>query len=294
MPRSKQTHFGFEPYVQKLIAICVGRNVAQYLPGLAARMLQERVDFVYVDHQSEDESHALACQLLGKGISRVQSMPWHGHFSMRQVMEQKQTIARASNAQWVLHIDADEIIEARDPTMGLLDLIIRAEAAQANVINFNEFVFLPQPGQSHGGDRFAIHMDRYYHFAPMPNRLMRLYRNLPDLYNVQSAGHQVTGMVRLYPENQNLRHYIGLSQSALITKYTTRVFDPQELRKGWHHQRVGLQASDLKLPGHDDPRLFRTQTPGDRNLRVDRPLSTHYWQWQARCNQTSNRSPAPV
>jgi hypothetical protein len=89
-------------------------------------------------------------------------------------------------------------------------------------------------------------MTTYYFFELEPHRLMRAWRR--DLMPGMDNGHRLTSdRLKLYPQNFILRHYIALSHAQAVQKYVGRRFDPAELARGWHGNRLGIAESDLML-----------------------------------------------
>ncbi|MDO5604467.1 MAG: hypothetical protein Q4G25_04815 [Paracoccus sp. (in: a-proteobacteria)] len=263
----------------RLMAFVCGRNISPYLSVLASKMQEEDVPLIYIDNDSEDGSAEIAASLIGRGIAGLHRLEWDGSFSVEAQLRAKARLIDHHAPRWILNIDADEIIEHRDPGKGLHDLVQGAEDTSHNAINFNEFVFLPLPGEDFAGQDYAALMRRYYMFAPMPFRLIRLWRNGAGLSNLASAGHRLTGPVRLAPDSHNLRHYIALSEKAAAEKYVGRVFSPAELARRWHANRTGLSAERLRMPPAGDPRLFSLDPDAMKALRRDAPLGAHWWAW---------------
>ena len=174
-----------------------------------------------------------------------------------------------------MHVDADEIHHASSDDISLVDVARRADKEGCNAINFEEFVFLPQLGQG------TSHLEtlRYYYYAPLFHRLVRLYRRGQGLDNRARAGHGVNGNPIIYPQNQVLRHYIALDQSHLIKKYLGRVFDEADLRKGWHRNRVGLTEEMLSLKRFEDDMFDYLPTRDSRAFLRNRPRNRHFWIW---------------
>jgi hypothetical protein len=53
-----------------------------------------------------------------------------------------------------------------------------------------------------------------------------------------------------------MRHYPFLSVGHLLAKYTGRVFEPAELRRGWHGWRSRLRPDLIRLPSQNELRLY--------------------------------------
>lgn len=269
-----------------LLAITTGRDVAPYLPVLARHMQDEGVSLIYIDHGSSDGSFELAGDLLGAGIAERHRMPASPDFSLRAQLREKQRHLERIDPRWVLHLDADEIPTHRDRARGLIDLLSQAEAGDHNAINFEEFVFLPERGVDYAGRDYVALIRRYYHFAPQPFRLIRLWRHGAGLTNLNGAGHRLEGLVSLLPESQDLRHYIALSGEAVERKYLGRIFDPEEVAQNWHSSRLRLDARALLLPALGDARL--NLLPSDTQAPLSRlnPMREHFWMWEGRASDT--------
>ncbi|MFV0410364.1 MAG: hypothetical protein ACK5LJ_11920 [Paracoccus sp. (in: a-proteobacteria)] len=262
-----------------LIGFVCGRNVAPYLPVLAARMYDEDVPLVYIDNDSNDGSAEIAQELRGKGILSVGNLPYAGSFSVEQQLKDKARLVHEYEPEWIMNIDADEIIECRDTGRGLHDMVSDAEARGYNAINLNEFVFLPECGENHSGRDYYAEMGSYYFFEPMPYRLLRLWRHSMGMSNLGDAGHRLTGPVRIAPESHNLRHYMALSQQAAIDKYVGRVFSSDELARNWHSNRTNITLDKIHLPRPGSPFVKKLANPGSRNLIRSHPADGHWWNW---------------
>ncbi|MDO5642365.1 MAG: hypothetical protein Q4G26_08285 [Paracoccus sp. (in: a-proteobacteria)] len=260
-------------------AFVCGRNILPYLPVIAGKLLDEDVPLIYIDNGSDDGSAEYAAGLIGRGIAELHHLPYDGSFSVEAQLRIKEALIAQYAPHWVLHMDGDEILEHRQPGQGIHDMARDAEDAGYNALNFQEFTFLPRPGEDFSGRDYPALMRQYYLFEPMPYRLIRMWRHGFGLSNLASAGHRLSGPLRLSPVSHNLRHYIALSEAAAQQKYLTRRFAPAELARNWHRNRIGLTAADLMLPPPDSAAL--KTLPEGQMKAFDRsaPQSLHWWQW---------------
>ncbi len=151
----------------------------------------------------------------------------------------------------------------------------------ALTLNFDEFVFLPEPGADYSGSDYRSKLLRYYFHEPCKNRLNRAWKRTASLSNLASGGHCLRGdTLKIFPVNHVLRHYIALSENHAKQKYLNRRFDSVDLQRGWHRKRLNITERDLVLPG-DSEYLFRLDGSDDPQFCRDKPASTHYWQWGA-------------
>jgi len=164
------------------------------------------------------------------------------------------------------------------PREGLRDAIARVDRAGDNVINFDEFVFLPTDVAFDGDARDFQPVLSYYFFEPEPHRLMRAWKRSTGFSGQHSGGHRLSGEgIRIAPQNFVLRHYIFRDQQHAFDKYTSRVFAEDELARGWHFNRVNQPPELFRFPpAHELERLIY---PASAYFSRGRPRRKHYWQW---------------
>ena len=258
--------------------VCV-RNEKRYLAGLIAHLRAQGVDIVFIDNESTDGSREIIDRYLGTDVLSVHNLPYHGAFSLSDQLQAKAEVEQGLTHDWVMHVDADEILHPSTDGLRLTDVAKRADAAGFNAVNFEEFVFLPPAGQDLTYENAHLDIQLYYYFAPTFQRLIRLYRRAQGLDNRSAGGHRLKGNPIIYPQNQVLRHYIGLDQTHLLGKYIGRVFDESELKKGWHGNRVGLTEEMLSLDRFNTEMFDYLPTVTSRALLRNRPRRQHFWSW---------------
>ena len=74
-------------------------------------------------------------------------LPYRGVFSLTEQLEAKAEAYRRIESDWFIHQDADEILESPHAKGSLREGIERVAAEGWNVINFDEFVFVPPMGE---------------------------------------------------------------------------------------------------------------------------------------------------
>lgn len=258
--------------------VCV-RNESRYLPALIKHLREQGVDIAFIDNESTDGSRDIIEGHIGGDVLNMKTLAFNGVFSLSDQLQAKAEVESELHHDWVMHVDADEIHHASNNGVRLVDLAKRAEAANCNAINFEEFVFVPE--KNHDGTKDNSHLDilRYYYFAPTFNRLLRLYRRGEGLDNRAGAGHRLQGNPRIYPQTQVLRHYITLDQKHLLEKYIGRAFDPSELAKRWHGNRIGLTEEMLDLGRFARRKFDYLPSRDSRAFLRNRLRSRHFWSW---------------
>ncbi len=262
-----------------ICAVIAARNEAQYLHLLLPMLASQGIDVAILDNGSSDGSHDLYSAYMKHPVILVEQLPYHGHFSLTEQLETKQVIHKKINHDWVIHLDADEVLEHVQPGLSLRDAIREADELGYNALNFEEFVFLPEPQADYFGKNYYDGMMQYYFFEFAKNRRnLAWQRNMP-FENILSAGHTLSGDgLAISPVKHVLRHYIVLSQEHARCKYLNLIFDDSDLRKGWFTNRLGFTMENLILP-YNNPCLFRLSGYDSKDFRRDRPVNKHYWEW---------------
>jgi glycosyltransferase involved in cell wall biosynthesis len=262
-----------------ICAIIAARNELHYLNILLPLLAEQRIDVIIVDNESTDGSSELYSGLMGKPIITVETLPYRGSFSLSEQLSAKQELCKTINHDWVIHHDADEIMEHHKPGLTLRDAIQEADRAGYNILNFEEFVFLPEPNSNYFNRNYYAELLRYYFFEPKKNRLNRAWKRSSQLSNTTTGGHILKGSyLSVAPTNHILRHYIALSGHHAKEKYLGRDFDPKELAKRWHNNRLNFTKKNLLLPDKN-AFLFRLNRYDSKDFCRTKPANKHFWQW---------------
>jgi len=90
--------------------VCV-RNEKRYLAGLIAHLRAQGVDIVFIDNESTDGSREIIDRYLGTDVLSVHNLPYHGAFSLSDQLQAKAEVEQGLTHDWVMHVDADEILD---------------------------------------------------------------------------------------------------------------------------------------------------------------------------------------
>jgi glycosyltransferase involved in cell wall biosynthesis len=258
----------------KVLAIIAARNEGRYIDRCCRHLVEQGVDFAVIDNESTDDTRARAERFRGRGLVHVETHPYTGFYDWIGLLRRKEEIARQLDAEWYMHLDADEIPEPPVRGERLLERIREVDAQGCSAVNFDEFVFVPTSAdERHEGTDYVAGMRKYFFFEPWPQRLVRLWKKAADIDLSSSGGHDARFEGRsLYPVNFALRHYIALSESHLRRKYTSeRTYSAEEVARGWHGWRATFASAAVRLP--EPSELADTTTDGgwDRS----RPATRH-------------------
>ena len=259
----------------KITAIFCVRNEDMYLDVTLARLAASDISLAIIDNDSTDRT-PLICDKYRKHIVYQSRLEFRGVFSLTEQLEAKAEVVRQAASDWFIHHDADEVLQSPQPEESLREGIERVATEGCNVINFDEFVFVPTTNADHFEYQdFYEQMLHYYFFEPRPQRLMRAWRHQPAITQA-NGGHILKGCeLRVCPQNFILRHYPSLSLAHARQKYPMRQFAAEDLAKGWHAKRLNVRSDTIALPPQNS--LKALPFPDDKDFDRSEPWKKHFW-----------------
>ncbi|MFN3879152.1 MAG: glycosyltransferase family 2 protein [Brevundimonas sp.] len=261
----------------KILAIICARNELAYLRHVLPYLAGEGVEVALIDNGSSDGTLEAVAAGAFPNVVRLERFPYTGLFDLAGQLEIKAALARETDADWLIHQDADEILTSPEGWGGLRQEINQADAAGFNVVNFNELVMLPDDPDI---DDIFINNTLFYFFEPRPLRLMRAWKRIAHLSHAASGGHELHGEdVCVYPKRMLLKHFIVRSQAHAHEKYLNRTFSHADLLQGWHGNRRDFTRNNLLIPTVGEG-LYRLATPFDAPDRLPLPIARHFWEWR--------------
>jgi hypothetical protein len=215
-------------------------------------------------------------------VEHIEQAPFTGVFEWIQLLEQSDRMRDTLEADWFHLNSPDEIISSNRRGERLADAIQRIDGEGYTAINYDEFVFLPaDPHLQCTGMAFDEMISHYYFYEPRPMRQYRSWKNLPGITCADGCGHRLAGPpLNVYPENQELRHYIALNAAEFHKKYADRKFNDDELAKGWHANRLSIDPDHMRLPGTGLLKQWTSDDP--TSLDRSEPWKKHFWELPAR------------
>ena len=128
----------------RILAIVAIRNEAAYIANCLRHLIRNGVDVAVIDNESTDGSQSIYLSAeFSDSLKAVKHLPFKGAFHLEQALSAKQALIDELETDWVIHIDADEIMHSYREGETLRASIERVNSAGYNAIDFNEFVFLP-------------------------------------------------------------------------------------------------------------------------------------------------------
>lgn len=260
----------------RVLALLTTYNERRFVEPCIRHLREHGIDTYLIDNCSTDETVAIAERQLGQGLIGIEEFPREGFFDCRGLLRRKEELTRELEAEWFIHLDADEV-RLPPPGSGTLAEALAAVDRQGyNAVNFVEFTFIPTREQpDHDHPEFQRTLRTYYPFSPaFPHRVTAWKASAteqPEL--MPTGGHRVSFPgLRLYPESYPMKHYLFLSIPHAVEKYIERRYDRNEVESGWHGWRAKVTADDLGLPSAAELRIVG---PGDA-LDFSEPRQRHY------------------
>lgn len=246
----------------QVVAVLAVRNEQYYIDRCLRHLSGQGIHACVIDNDSSDRTMEIVAAHKETTVIRCLQYPYPGYYDWEGLLKMKQQVAMEMEADWFVHLDADEIPVSPRHGELLVDAFRDVDRRGYDAVNFDEFVFIPEGTDEHWeGKDYVDGIKSYYFFEPSPIRAVRAWKNHGQCVDVASSGgHNVMFPGRkLNPESFVMRHYIALSRQYLADKYARRVFPAHELERGWHYNRVGLDA------GH----ILRAMIPGLKTCMED-------------------------
>ena len=262
----------------RIVAILAVSDERFYLANCLSHLIANGLDFAIVDNGASDE----CAQIIHSGrfspfLAGYSQVPFTGVFSWEEVLLAQERLLTTIDADWHVLLAPDEIMHSYVSGESLADAITRIDREGYDVVNFDEFVFLPVDGDyipEHDGFQ---PLRRYYYYCPRSLNQMRAWRKALNLSNIAGAGHLLSGSeFRLASETFALRHYIFRNQAHALYKYAKRAFSAGEVERGWHFDRVDQPTARFVFPAADE--LHCLTDASDREFVRDHPRKAHYWE----------------
>ena len=249
-------------------------NEERFIGNCLDHLIRQGVDVYLIDDSSTDATVAVAERYLGRGLIGIETLPRTGLFEFERILRRKEALAASLDAEWFMHVDADEIRLAPKSRQTLGEAILEADEAGYNAVDFFEFTFLPTiEAPDHDHDRYLETMAWYYPFRPFDHHRLNAWKRQRGGVDLVSFGGHVVSFPGLNtsPKMFPMRHYICLSVTHAIQKYGERRHPPSALAAGWHKWRERLDPARIVLPSQTELRPYL----GDDVLDASDPRTRH-------------------
>lgn len=258
-----------------MVAILATYNEERFISGCLKHLIDHGVGVFVIDNCSTDETLKIVESYQNQGVIGIESFPrTHGVYRWRDILQRKEQLAMEIEADWFMHMDADEVRLPPNSGETLVEAFAEVDRKGFNAVNFLEFTFVPTreaPDHEHGN--YEQTMQSYYPFVRnFPFQIKAWKKQRSQVSLADSGGHRVLFPdLRVYPESFKMRHYIFLSATHALRKYHARVYDAGEIKEGWHGWRAKLHAEKIELPSKGKLNVYTT----DDELDISNPRTTH-------------------
>lgn len=261
----------------RVVALIATYNEERFIGGCLEHLLANGIEVYLCDNESTDRTVEIASDYLGRGLRQIETIPRDGTYRWRSILHRKEQLASELDADWFIHLDADEIAQPARHGQKLIDALVEADTRGYNAIEFREFTFVAtHESPDHDHADFRSTMRWYYPFAPRKFHLVRAWKRRGRIDLVSTGGHQARFWFRrISPEAVVLRHYLILSREQMIRKYVQRKFDATEVRRGWHGWRARITEADIRLPLQAELRVASSEGELDSSS----PRRRHCIEW---------------
>jgi glycosyltransferase involved in cell wall biosynthesis len=260
----------------RIIALLASYNERRFIEPCLRHLHEQKIETFLLDDGSTDETVEVAQRWFGRGLIAIeQAAGGNEHvFSLRQQLARKEELARQLDADWFIHLDADELRLPPSSAETLASALERVDLEGFNAVNFTEFTFTPtreEPDHDHPG--FQHTLRTYYPFEPRFPHHLKAWKATDAVDLTSSGGHRVSFPgLKMYPRSFPMKHYLFLSVPHAIEKYVERRYDENEVSGGWHVWRSRLEAPDVCLPSKSELRIAHDDAAFD----ASNPRKTHY------------------
>jgi glycosyltransferase involved in cell wall biosynthesis len=264
----------------RVVALLAVYNEQRFIGHCLEHLRVHGVDAYLIDNDSTDKTVEIAERYRGRGLIGIESFPREGTYEWGALLRRKEELAGEIDADWLIHLDADEI--RLPPSRGelLSDALARVDREGYNAVNFMEFTFVPtREDPDHDHPRFEQTLRTYYPFLPIPVHRLTAWKAGP-VELAWSGGHRARfPNLRMWPQPFPMKHYLFLSVAHAEEKYANRSYAQHEVDGGWHGWRARVTAAQVaRLPSRSELRVSRDDDDLDASQPRERHLVEELWQ----------------
>ncbi len=130
----------------RALALIATYNEERFIGGCLEHLFSQGVEAYLCDNQSTDDTVAIAERYLGAGLRGIEHIPRDGTYRWRQILRRKEALAAELEADWFLHLDADEVPLPPRSGQTLAEGLAEADAGGCNVVELLGVHLRADPG----------------------------------------------------------------------------------------------------------------------------------------------------
>lgn len=233
----------------RVVALVAAYNEEDVIEPLLRHTIKQGVEVFLLDYWSTDRTAERAAKFLGRGVTGIAKFPETGPlptYDLYQVLKRKEELAHQIEADWFIHLDADEIRESPWPGLTIREALYRVQTEGFNAVNHACLTFHPTGGQYREDSPLPPQFP-YFEFGTRMDHFcqVRAWKRQPvPVQFAESGGHDVCFPGRrVYPFRFLLRHYAIRSQEhgeKKVLRERLPRFSPAGRQRGWHIQYDGI------------------------------------------------------
>ena len=194
----------------RVIAVLNVRNEERFLSACLENLFRQRVEAYVCDDGSTDATWAIAQSYSGHGVCGLERIAHDGVYRWEALLRRKEALFRVLDADWLMHVDADEIHlpPAGYPT--LADAFAAADRQGYDAVESAELTFIPTcEAPDHDHLAFQQTLRTYYPFEPTSPHCVRAFKKQDGPMEIAwSGGHLVRLPGRGFGRACLAKHYL--------------------------------------------------------------------------------------
>lgn len=148
------------------------RNEEIFLPRCLDYLATQGVEVAILGNESTDRTPQIIREYALHLNIHHEEIPYKGFFDLTSIMDRLGTWLEDIDADWFVLNSPDEILQSDSPGETISEALMRVDDAGFDVVNFFEYVFIPENETvSYGGRDHYREMRHYYYVAPRPVRI---------------------------------------------------------------------------------------------------------------------------
>ena len=109
-----------------IVAIIACRNEEAYLANCLRHLVDNGIPFAVIDNESSDgTADILRRPDLRRSLVALEQLPFDGSFALESQLRAKTDLIDRLKADWIIHLDADEVMHSSREGESLRDVIVR-------------------------------------------------------------------------------------------------------------------------------------------------------------------------
>src|SRR2546423_11089630 len=105
----------------RVVAILATYNEERFIAGCLENLFRQNIQAYLIDNDSTDQTVEIARRYLGRGLIGIEKLPRNGTFGWSSILKRKEQLAATLEADWFMHVDADEIYSPPRPGITLAE-----------------------------------------------------------------------------------------------------------------------------------------------------------------------------